>query len=1736
MPTARPIWTALVVLAAALGVSLQAPDADAQTPDTTPPTFVSAETDTTGRFVTIKFSEDVVLHPLAQHFVEATSFDAHYFVRGALDITIDGRRELTEQWLEMSGDEVRLQVSPPYIASSQTVRVSYDNILANSLFAIGSGLFLDAAGNAALSFSDQAVTNNSTSTSADDPEDGPEFSLTELTLTEETSTTFTVTLPEDPGEEVTVSLYAFPPDALRVTTGALTQFGAAALTFDENDWNVAQTVTLAAPEDRDSFPAWGYVYGFIGESRPTYLRSVTSFFVLVPDADPLLTIVGANPAPYAENGTGAVGTYSAEEGGAGWSLSGPDKENLTITGDGFGNGRLSFKSPPDYERPADADTNNVYVVYLAAQMGSSTGFEILLVAVGDVAEAPVFTGTSTTREVPENSLAGTDVGAPVAAIDDAGDTPAYSLTGTDAASFDIVATTGQIRTKSGVDYDHETKSSYSVVVNVSDGLDADGNTETTATIDDSIAVTITVKDLNEPPAFPSTETGARSISENTAANRNVGAPVSATDEDNDSLTYTLTGGDADSFDIVSTSGQIRTKTGVTYDHEDTSTYVVTVNVSDGKDDAGESDDAVDDSITVTISLADVNEKPALSGPVNATFRENGTGVVASYAAEDPDLGDSISWSLTGSDQSFFTISNGALSFNAPPDREARNPVYRVTVVATDSEGLTDTRGLTVTVTDVNESPVVTGADPDPFTENTTGPVGTFTAEDPEGAAIIWSLRGGRAVEFNLTPSGALNRTATLTFKEPPDAETRFQYSLTIVASDGVTTEAELPITVTVQSVDEPGTIVLSELQPEVGTPITATLADDDTILSGPAWQWESGGIPLSGETANSYTPVEDDVGKRLRVTATYSDGFGEKTVRATSANPVQAAPTSNTAPAFEHVSYDRSVSENAAAGALVGAPVAATDADPEHDDSDLTYSLSGSGSDRFAIENGTGRIRVAPNADLNHEDQDSYTLTAEASDPSGATAFTTVNITVLDLNERPVAMGDRVTTNEDTPISINVLANDSDPDEDDTADTLAVSLQSRPRNGLATLNADKTVTYTPSANFHGADSLTYRISDGQYTSTATVTVEVREENDVPIFPMGPLARTVSSSAVAGTNVGVPVTASDVDDDPLEYSLSGGGGAFAIDQHTGQIKVTGDVTLDTESPYSVTVRTTDSRGGTATVDVTITVSAGASQQRSSQPPIVSVGIGGGGGPSPSEVDFEWTVDRDVEELDEANGSSTGIWSDGETLWILDNPDGAGDAVYAYDLETGERLEDREFELDGKNGAPRGVWSDGETLWVSDSGQEKLFAYGLETGERVEERDIALARRNRDARGIWSDGAVLWVADGGKNSLFAYELETGEFSAEYALDDANGDPRGVWSDGVTVWVADHGAKRLFAYRLPQPGEEPAQEVIALERVTDEEFAEPGRVGNNSPRGIWSDGAVMYVADANDDKVYSYNMPDAIDARLASLSLDGVDFGEFSTLRYDYASETIPHGNIATLTAIPAQEGATVKIEPPDQDGDLENGYQLRLVPGLEITITVTSADGSRERVYRLFLGDEESGPSASCLRGAVNVGFSLVVSEGGSVEDLVSCAERRHVTALYALHEGEYEPYIIGAPDFVNARFRALFPEGVPALLPLVAHSDGPATPAPAAPAVTEPFATCLRGEIGEGFSLVVSEGGNVADLVACAEGLGVTAVYALVEGEWVSYILGAPEFVNARFRGLFPDGVPAATPLTVRGGG
>ena len=147
--------------------------------------------------------------------------------------------------------------------------------------------------------------------------------------------------------------------------------------------------------------------------------------------------------------------------------------------------------------------------------------------------------------------------------------------GTDAASFDIDSMTGQLKAKAPLDY--ETKTSYMVIVTVTDGKNAADSVN--PAVDDTIRVTITVMDVNEAPEFAA-ETATRSVAENTVSDANIGLPVVAMDEDRpmQALTYTLGGTDADSFTIVLATGQLQTEDPL--DYETKTDYEVTVTATD----------------------------------------------------------------------------------------------------------------------------------------------------------------------------------------------------------------------------------------------------------------------------------------------------------------------------------------------------------------------------------------------------------------------------------------------------------------------------------------------------------------------------------------------------------------------------------------------------------------------------------------------------------------------------------------------------------------------------------------------------------------------------------------------------------------------------------------------------------------------------------------------------------------------------------------------------------------------------------------------------------------------------------------------------------------------------------------------------------------------------------------------------------------------------------------------------
>ena len=222
-------------------------------------------------------------------------------------------------------------------------------------------------------------------------------------------------------------------------------------------------------------------------------------------------------------------------------------------------------------------------------------------------EHPEFADATATREIAEGDVAGRNIGEPVTATHaDSKGTLVYSLGGTDDTSFAIDTTTGQLKTNA--DLDHETKNEYTVTVSVSDGMDSYEETDTV--VDDTIEVTITVTDVNEPPAFADDAPATQDVPENTATDVSIGSPYTASDPDvGETLTYSLGGTDAASF-AIDTNGQLKTKAAL--DHETDDSYSVTIQVTDGKAADGTADTVTDDTHAVTITVIDVDEDGAIT--------------------------------------------------------------------------------------------------------------------------------------------------------------------------------------------------------------------------------------------------------------------------------------------------------------------------------------------------------------------------------------------------------------------------------------------------------------------------------------------------------------------------------------------------------------------------------------------------------------------------------------------------------------------------------------------------------------------------------------------------------------------------------------------------------------------------------------------------------------------------------------------------------------------------------------------------------------------------------------------------------------------------------------------------------------------------------------------------------------------------------------------------------------------
>ena len=568
-----------------------------------------------------------------------------------------------------------------------------------------------------------------------------------------------------------------------------------------------------------------------------------------------------------------------------WSVSGMDAGDFDISNADATFGQLTFKKVPNYEKPADSNGDNVYMVTVVV---TDKDAKKKLTAMRDV------TITVTNAEEPGTVTLSTEqpkVGIELTStLMDPDGVVADSVKWTWHSSADGTGTA--IPMADSDTYTPKETGPLSAKASYTDGHGAvKSAVGTEANVVENTA--------NVAPKFPDTETGVREVAENNNVDANVRVdadnpsttndPVNATDTAGETLTYTLSGTDSASFDIDRGTGQLKTKAAL--DYETKKSYMVTVTATDP--------DGLSASIDVTITVTNVDEAPmimvgglAISGMSSVSYAENRTDAVAEYTLAGP-MKDRARWALEGDDASDFTLMNGTLRFKRSPNYEmpmdmGENNTYEVTIKANDGTYM-GTRAVMVMVTNVDEIGTLSGPETVSYMEKGTDAVGTYTVSGGSMSAMAnLTLMGDDAGDFMLMDDGMLKFSSPPNFEAPMDMDTDNTYMVTVKAEAGGEMDM-MDVTVTVANEEEMGEVTLwaspteeLTMAPQVGETITGLVVDEDGGVTGQMWQWSrtmdtadmNSWMDIQDATAADYMVTAGDEGYYLRVMATYTDAAG----------------------------------------------------------------------------------------------------------------------------------------------------------------------------------------------------------------------------------------------------------------------------------------------------------------------------------------------------------------------------------------------------------------------------------------------------------------------------------------------------------------------------------------------------------------------------------------------------------------------------------------------------------------------------------------------------------------------------------------------------------------------------------------------------------------------------------------------------------------------------------------------
>ncbi|MBU1048687.1 tandem-95 repeat protein [Candidatus Bipolaricaulota bacterium] len=560
--------------------------------------------------------------------------------------------------------------------------------------------------------------------------------------------------------------------------------------------------------------------------------------------------------------------------------------------------------------------------------------------------------------------------------------------------------------------------------------------------------------------------------------------------------------------------------------------------------------------TVTLIILPGNDAPTAQDDQGATEEDVPATLNVLTNDSDPD-GDvlSVDW-VTQPENG--TVANNGRTVTYTPNPNFHG-VDTFDYAATDGNGGQARATVTILVTPVNDPPVAQD-DSASGTEDTPVTVSVLDNDsDPDG--------DGLAVQSVSQPSHGASTTngSNVTYSPDPDFHGIDSFTYTLTDGNGGTSVALVAIAVAEVN-DLPSATDDFEVTDE-DTPVDIDVLGNDTDPDGDELTVESVLQPLHGNVVNhgfgvTYVPAPDFNGED-EFTYTARDIHGGK---ATATAYVTITPRN-----------DPPVAQDDSSSTQEDVPVAvnvlANDSDLDGD-ALVLQSVSQPVNGSVVIQG--SRAVYTPNPDFNGLDTFTYTM----SDGSDKTATAVVTITVIAKNDSPIAENDEAATDEETPISIDVLANDTDPD----GDSLFIEAVTQPSHGVVE-NLGTSLTYAPSLNFSGTDTLTYSISDGQGgTETAIVTIRVNPVNDRPT------AQDDSATTEEDTLVAIFVISNDSDPDGdflLVESVTSpiNGSVINADNSVSYIPDPGFNGVD-----SFTYTISDGNGGTATATVHVAVTA------------------------------------------------------------------------------------------------------------------------------------------------------------------------------------------------------------------------------------------------------------------------------------------------------------------------------------------------------------------------------------------------------------------------------------------------------------------------------------------------------------------------------------------------------------------